>query len=84
MVQRAVLEGGPVPAAPDLSPLLKECADSLRTRAAAGQTPEEDREDREAAGHGKQPQETSSVQVGSAERLKRGDRCDICKAPVSV
>ena len=33
--QRAVLEGEPAPPAADLTPLLKECADSLRARTAA-------------------------------------------------
>ena len=53
LFQRAVLEGGPAPTGPDLTPLLKECADSLRAHTAAMETAREGRktarENRETA-----------------------------------
>ncbi|KAF0298284.1 hypothetical protein FJT64_004397 [Amphibalanus amphitrite] len=64
-LQRAVVEGGPAPAAPDLTPLLSECGDSLRARVSA----KEEGKDGEACGEEAASQPTATLQAVS-ERLE--------------
>ena len=69
--QRAVLEGGPAPAAPDLSPALRECRESLQAHTAAREA--ERRAVREAGtvrdARDDRDEETPSRQVSAARLM---------------